>query len=173
MYVNTLVSEEKPLEQQTEGILRHHGRERQSLIPILQEVQEELGYVPLEAIGQIAKFLRLTEVAVLGVATFYNQFRLTPPGKHSIKVCMGTACHMKGGNLIMESWERETGISVGETTPDWELSLERVACVGCCTLAPVAVVDDTVHGRVSTTRVKGLLLALAMQKERDSQAGAP
>lgn len=173
MFADILTGEEGILKQQTEEILRRHRRERQGLIPILQEVRDKLGYLPKEAIGQIAKFLRTTEGAVLGVATFYNQFRLNPPGKHAIKVCMGTACHMKGGRQILESWERETGIAVGETTPDRELSLERVACVGCCTLAPVSVVDDAVCGKVSTTRVKGILLSLARQKGKDGQAGTP
>lgn len=149
---------------ETEVILKHHGTGRQELIPIVQEVQERLGYLPKEAMLQIAGAIQIPEVDVYGVATFYNQFRLNPPGKHQIKVCMGTACHMMGGHIILDSFERRLEIKEGETTPDREFSLERVACVGCCALAPVVVVDNKVEAKVSPIRVDGILLTFEIQK---------
>lgn len=142
-----------------------------NLIPILQRVQGELGYVPPEAMEEVAGHLNLPAIDVYGVVTFYNQFRLTPPGKHQVKVCMGTACHMKGGNIILESWERRLKIKVGETTEDREFSLERVACVGCCTMAPVALVDEEVHGRFTPTKVDGLLFTYQLEKEQQKEGG--
>lgn len=154
------------VKQQVQEILKPFQKERGSLIPILQEVQARFGYLPREAMVEVSRVLRLPDTEVYGVATFYNQFRLTPPGKHPIKVCLGTACHMKGGKLILEAWERELGVKVGETTPDREYSLERVACIGCCAMAPVSVVNGNIQGRVTPTRVKGILLTFQMDKER-------
>jgi len=140
---------------------------RGSLIPVLQKIQDRLGYVPAPAMEEAARHFGIPAVDVYGIVTFYNQFRLTPPGRHRVKVCMGTACHMKGGNIIMESWERVLKIKVGETTPDREFSLERVACVGCCTMAPVLVKDETVIGKMTPTKVDGMLFShqLANKKE--------
>jgi len=149
-----------------EGVACNKG----NLIPILQRIQEELGYVPRDAMEEVAGYLNLPAVDIYGVVTFYNQFRLTPPGKHQVKVCMGTACHMKGGNIILEAWERRLKIKVGETTEDREFSLERVACVGCCTMAPVALVDETVHGRFTPTKVDGLLFSYQLAKEEGKKA---
>lgn len=154
---------------QTAEILKSYTGERRNLIPILQEIQAKFGYLPKEAMLEIAKFVRITEIAVYGVATFYNQFRFVPPGKHPIKVCLGTACHMKGGVHILEAWERELTIRVGEITSDREFSLERVACVGCCAMAPVSVVDEAVHGKMTPTRVNGILLAFKLQEEEKAR----
>ena len=159
-------NEEEPVESQTADILKSYSGERKNLVPILQDIQAKFGYLPHEAIEEAAKFMRITEIEVLGVATFYNQFRLNPPGKHAIKICMGTACHMKGGHIILEAWQRRLGIKVGETTPDREFSLERVACVGCCAMAPVTVVEDNVQGKVSPTRVDGILLSFGIEKKK-------
>lgn len=111
-----------------------------SLVAVLQAVQKELGYLPRASMLAVADGLDLPAARVYGVATFYNQFRFTPPGRHPIRVCMGTACAIKLGGVILQSWERRLEIHEGETTPDQEYSLERVACVGCCSLAPVALV---------------------------------
>ena len=162
-----MVEEEALIREQTAELLRPYKRERNNLIPILQEVQASFRYLPKEAMLEIANFLEMPESAVYGVATFYNQFRLTPPGKHTIKVCMGTACHMKGGQLILDAWEREVGIEVGGVTPDREFGLERVACVGCCALAPVTVVDEEVHGRVTPTKIQGILGAFKREEGHD------
>ncbi len=157
------------IQAETEAVLQNHGTERPELIPIIQEVQEKLGYLPKEAMKQIAKTLEIPEVDVYSLATFYNQFRLNPPGKHQIKVCMGTACHMMGGHIILDSFERRLEIEEGETTPDREFSLERVACVGCCALAPVVVVDEKVEAKVSPIRVDGILLTFEIDKKEQEK----
>lgn len=145
-------------------ILQRYSPEPGNLIPILQDVQQELQYLPREGMRLIARSLRIPEVDVYSVATFYNQFRLHPPGRNQIKVCMGTACHMMGGYIILDCFERRLNIREGETTPDREFSLERVACVGCCTLAPVAVVNENTEGKVTPTRVDGILAGLGFKK---------
>lgn len=160
--------------QLVQEILRPFKKERASLIPVLQEVQARFGYLPREAMLEVSRFLRVPETEVYAVATFYNQFRLTPPGKHPIKVCMGTACHMKGGQLILEAWQRELGVKVGQTTEDREYSLDRVACIGCCAMAPVSVVNENIQGKVTPTRVKGILLTFQMEKDKEKEkAKAP
>jgi NADH-quinone oxidoreductase subunit E len=140
-------------------------KQRGNLIPILQMVQSKLAYLPPEALQMVARHLSIPESEVYGVATFYNQFRFHPPGKHPIKVCLGTACHVRAGDIILENFERKLGISDGETTPDREFSIERVACVGCCALAPVAIIDETVHGHMAPSKVEGLLLRIQLQEE--------
>lgn len=144
--------------EETRRILGGFRRERASLIPVLQKVQGKLGYLPREAMTEIADYLDIAAVDVYGVVTFYNQFRLNPPGKHSIKVCLGTACHMKGGYITLDAWERRLNIKPRQTTPDREFDLDTVACVGCCTMAPVTVVDNKPEGKVEPTRVDGILL---------------
>jgi NADH-quinone oxidoreductase subunit E len=141
-------------------------KDRSNLIPILQMIQERHSYLPPEAIGLTAEHLDIPSTEVYGVATFYNQFRFNPPGKHPIKVCLGTACHVRGGDIILENFERKLQIKEGETTPDREFSIERVACVGCCALAPVAIVDETVHGNTAPSKVEGLILGFQIEKEK-------
>ena len=140
-------------------------KQRGNLIPILQMVQSKLAYLPPEALAMVAQHLNIPESEVYGVATFYNQFRFHPPGRHPIKVCLGTACHVRAGDIILENFERKLEISDGETTPDREFSIERVACVGCCALAPVAIIGETVHGHMAPSKVEGLLLRIQLQKE--------
>lgn len=154
------------MRQQTLEILESRPRERGKLIPVLQEIQAKFGYLQRDAMLEIAAFLDIPESEVYSVATFYNQFRFVPPGKHQVKVCLGTACQIKGGKIILESWRRELDINEGETTADREFSMERVACVGCCAMAPVSVVDDQVEGKVSPTRVKGILLSFELEKDK-------
>jgi NADH-quinone oxidoreductase subunit E len=146
-------------------LLRPYPREPEYLIPLLQKIQETLGFLPRKAMEKVAAHLNLPESEVYSVATFYNQFRFHPPGKHPVKVCVGTACHVKGASVILESWERRLNIKVGQTTSDTEFSLDRVACVGCCALAPVAVVGEKVHGHMAPTKVDGLLLAFQLERE--------
>ena len=140
-------------------------KQRGNLIPILQMVQSKLAYLPPEALAMVAQHFNIPESEVYGVATFYNQFRFHPPGKHPIKVCLGTACHVRAGDIILENFERKLEISDGETTPDREFSIERVACVGCCALAPVAIIGETVHGHMAPSKVEGLLLRIQLQEE--------
>jgi len=139
------------------AVLDGHGRARQELIPILQDVQDRLGFLPREALGRIADSLDLSENDIFGVATFYSQFRFTPPGRHHVRVCRGTACHVRGSNPILDGIVRKLGISPGETTEDRAFSLETVACFGSCALAPVVVVNDKVYGRMSAKKVEKLL----------------
>jgi NADH-quinone oxidoreductase subunit E len=146
--------------------------DRRNLIPILQRIQESLAYLPPEAIQMVAKHLGLSAGEVYGVATFYNQFRFHPPGKHPIKVCLGTACHVRGGEIILENFERKLGIRDGQTTPDREFSIDRVACVGCCALAPVALVEEKVHGHMAPSKVEGLILGFHLEKERKEREKA-
>jgi len=138
-------------------ILTPHPGEKGSLIPVLQKVQDELGYLPEEAVSEVAYFLGVSESEVYGVASFYAQFRFVRRGEHTIKVCQGTACHVRGGRRILEAVERELGIQPEGTTEDYKFSLERVACFGSCALAPVMVVDKTVYGRITIPEAKKVL----------------
>lgn len=140
-------------------------KQRGNLIPILQMIQEKIAYLPPETLKMVAEHLGILECEVYGVATFYNQFRFHPPGKHPIKVCLGTACHVRAGDIILENFERKLEISEGETTPDREFSIERVACVGCCALAPVAVIGEALHGNMAPSKVEGLLMRIEIEKE--------
>ena len=151
--------------QQTNQVLKGFSRKKGNLIPILQKVQGKLGYLPREAMLEIAQFLGIPEIEVYSVVTFYNQFRLNPPGNHSIRVCLGTACHMKGGYITLDAWKRRLGIDLRQTTPDREFDLDRVACVGCCVMAPVTVVDDKPEGKVEPTKVDGILLAFERERK--------
>ena len=139
-------------------ILEKHIGERNGLIPILLEIQKEFGYLPKEALKRVAFFLGMKSVDVWGVATFFNQFRLTPLGRNHVKVCMGTACHLAGGRLVLEALERELSIKVGETSGDGSFSLERVACIGCCMLAPVTVIKDKIYPKMSPFKAEESLI---------------
>ena len=138
-------------------ILRSYEGKEEELIPILQQVQLEYGYLPEIAMQKIARFLHMPESDVFGVATFYAQFKLVPTGKKIIKVCRGTACHVRGGAKILKEVQKQLGIGPGETTPDMEYSLETVACFGACALAPVVVENEKVHGRMAVQKVKTIL----------------
>ncbi len=127
------------------------------MIPLLQQVQEKHGYVPPSAIEEIARFAKLSPSEIYGVITFYAQFRLTPPGETTVKVCQGTACHVKGAKRILEEVESVLNVKAGETTEDRKYSVEKIACFGACSLAPVLVVGKSVHGRLTPTKVKKLL----------------
>jgi len=139
-------------------ILSLHKKEKKNLIPLLQAVQAKLGYLPKKTMQEIADFLEIPAVEVWGVATFYNQFRFVPLGKYHTMVCMGTACHLAGGRLILEALERELSIKVGETAKDGSFSLERVACIGCCMLAPVIVIKDKIHPKMTPFKVEEALV---------------
>ncbi len=116
---------------------------------------------------EIARFLEISPVEVYGVATFYNQFRFVPLGKHHIRVCMGTACHLARGKLVLEALERELAIKVGETTKDANFSLERVACVGCCMLAPVMVTGDKIYSRMTPFKVEEALIPYKQEIQQE------
>jgi NADH-quinone oxidoreductase subunit E len=130
-----------------------------SLVTVLLEVQDRLGYLPAHVMQEVARHMGVPDTSVHSVASFYNQFRFTHPGRRRVQVCMGTACHVKRGQVILDSFSRRLGIEEGGTTEDLEYGLERVNCVGCCALAPVAVIDEKVVGGMSPTKVDGILLA--------------
>jgi NADH:ubiquinone oxidoreductase subunit E len=150
-------TEEQGFDEELREILSSFRKEREELIPILQKLQEKLGYLPEEAISEIADFLGISENEVFGVASFYTVFRFVPPSEHIVKVCLGTACHVRGGEEILETVKRELGINSGETTNDSKFSLERVACFGCCALAPLMLVSKDLYARMTTEKVKKIL----------------
>ncbi len=134
-------------------IFSHYTGKREELIPILQEAQEQFRYLPDEAMQEIARFLRLPESTVFGVSTFYAQFKLVPSGRIIVRVCRGTACHVRGGARILREAEHRLHIKQGETTDDLEYTLETVACIGACALAPTMTVDKETHGQMTTKKV--------------------
>lgn len=160
-----LTAEDKAGLKTVSSRLADYQKQRGNLIPILQMIQEELEYLPSTALTIVAEYLEINESEVYGVATFYNQFRFHPPGKHPVKVCLGTACHVRAGDIILENFERKLGITEGETSADREFSIERVACVGCCALAPVAIIGETVHGHMAPSKVEGLITRIEIEKE--------
>ncbi|THB71425.1 MAG: NADH-quinone oxidoreductase subunit NuoE [Desulfobulbaceae bacterium] len=141
------------MEERLQEILAPYKGKSDALIPVLQEVQAELGYLPEEAMMAIAKTTGVPESHVYGVATFYAQFYFTRRGKNQTKVCTGTACHVKGAARVIEAFERELGIDCGCTSEDFEHTLETVACVGSCALAPVVVVNEEVHGQFQSSSI--------------------
>ena len=142
---------------QVDKILSRYNGKKEELVPILNDTQEHFGYLPVDAIDRIADFLHISNSNVFGVATFYALFKYAPTGKNVIKVCRGTACHVRGAPRILEEVQKKLGIKPGETTVDLEYSLEAIACFGSCALAPVMVVNDTVYGRMTPTRVGEIL----------------
>ena len=135
-------------------VIWEYPREEGSLIPLLQKAQHLCRYINSEAVEVIADYLNLTESQVFGVASFYSQFRFVEPGEHSISVCLGTACHVKGGGTLLEAFERELDVKPGQCTKDKKFDLNRVACLGCCAIAPVVKVDDDIHSNVSVIKLK-------------------
>ena len=137
-------------------ILSSYQRTQDELIPILQEVQAEFGYLPEEAMSTVAEFCRVAESKVFGIASFYAQFRFVPLGRMQVTTCRGTACHVRGAPQILDEVKRQLGIEEGETTPDLEYSLETVACIGCCALAPCLVINGKVESKMTPKKVKEL-----------------
>ena len=142
-------------------VLAHFKNDRSALVPALQAVQARLGYLPKEAIRRVARRCRVPESTVFGVATFYEQFHLTRQGKHKIKVCEGTGCHIQGSVRLAETVRRKLGIQAGETTPDYKFTLERVACFGACALSPAIMIDGKISGRMTPAKVLKLIEELA------------
>lgn len=149
--------QEETRENRLNDILSSYEGKQEELIPILQQVQQAFGYLPEPIIKKIAKFLQLPESTVFGVGTFYAQFKLVPSGRNIIRVCRGTACHVRGSAQILGEVEKQLGIKAGETTPDLEYSLETIACFGSCALAPVLVNNCKVHGRMTAPKAREML----------------
>ena len=148
---------ETNFKEQLDHILSQFSKDRDNLIPILQEVQQKFGYLPEEAMQEIADFLRLSNSTVYSVSTFYTHFRLTPPGKNTVKVCLGPACHLRGSAVICDEVEKWLGIKPRETTGDLKYSFETTACSGACALAPVVEINDKVYSQVTGAKVRRVL----------------
>jgi len=140
-----------------DGIIRQYGGRESAILAILQDIQAEEKYLPKETLEYVSQRMQIPLGQVFRIATFYNALSLKPRGRHKIDVCLGTACHVRGGERILNKLERDLGVSVGETTKDKRFTLEAVHCVGCCSLGPVAVVDGDVYGRLSQDKVPALL----------------
>ena len=138
-------------------MMRDFAGEPSDLIPVLQRAQKEEGYISAEAVRRISRWLKVSEHEIYGVTTFYAQFRFNPPGKHHMKVCLGTACHVQGGEQMLDVVGRRLGIKPGETTEDGQYDLERVACLGCCALAPVVTIDDKAFSQMSVLKLQRVL----------------
>jgi len=145
------------MDEQVKKIFCNYTRDRGNLIPILQDVQKVFGYISAQSMKETANFLNIPQSSVYGVVTFYAQFYLTRQGKHRVKVCQGTACHVRGGKRIMHAVKKTLGIGPGQTTEDYKFSLEQVACFGSCALAPVMVLDGKVHGKMTPQKTEKLL----------------
>lgn len=147
-----------------ESILDKWNNESDSLISILLDIQSEYNYLPKEALVTVADILNIPLIQVYSVATFYKVFSLKPRGKHIINVCVGTACHVRGGRRIVERIEKTLNIQVGETTSDKQFTLETVRCLGACALGPVVVIDKNYHGQMNTKKVDVLLQQYSEKK---------
>jgi len=148
---------EKNTAGELQEVLEGYEQNRDNLIPVLQGIQWNFGYISEESVEGVEEYLNISQAEIYGVATFYTQFRFSRPGDHMVRVCQGTACHVRGGQRIMNEVSKYIGIVPGETTSDYKFSLERVACFGSCALAPVAVIDDKVYGRMTPQKIKQLL----------------
>ncbi|MFH1169089.1 MAG: NADH-quinone oxidoreductase subunit NuoE [Chloroflexota bacterium] len=138
-------------------VFSHFKGSKEELIPVLQAAQGQFGYLPVEVMAAIARFLKIPDSTVYGVSTFYAQFKFIPTGRNTVRVCRGTACHVRGSPRILEEVEKQLGIGPGQTTEDMEYSLETIACFGSCALAPVMVVNDKVYGRMTPKKVTEIL----------------
>lgn len=165
-------AEEQQIKEGIAEILTQCEQDRSQLIPILQRVQETFDYLPKSAISEIGSYLGMTDVQIYGVASFYNHFRYIPLGKHPVQMCMGTACHMVGGGLVLEALERALDVEVGGITEDKQFSLDRVACIGCCGLAPVMVIGEKIFPKMTSTKVDEVLVNLKMGEEEAALAEA-
>jgi NADH-quinone oxidoreductase subunit E len=159
-----LSGQEVAVEGRLNEILTSYQGKEEELIPILQQVQQVFGYLPETAMKRIAKFLKMPECTVFGVGTFYAQFKLVPSGRNIIRVCRGTACHVRGGARILREVEKHLGIKPGESSPDLEYCLETVACIGACALAPTMVVNNGTHGQMTTKKVAEVLEQFKVKK---------
>lgn len=138
-------------------IVSSSDAQQKELIQILHHVQEEFGFIPPEAITAVARHLKISESEIFGVLTFYRAFSLEPKGEYTVTVCMGTACHVRGGPQIVDEFERKLDLEVGQTSPDRTFSLETVNCLGCCAIGPVVVVNQEYHSNVTVKKVENII----------------
>ncbi len=147
---------------------KYPAKDKSSIIPLLQDIQGKYGYLPEEKVGTVALYTGVTISHIYGVATFYNQFRLQPLGKYVIRVCRGTACHVKGSKQILERLEQEIGCKAGETSKDKLFTIETVACIGACSIAPVITVGDDFHGRLTPKQIPGIIKKYRREAEKET-----
>jgi len=150
-----------------QSFIARHNSEKRALIAILQDIQAEYNYLPQESLRIVSKSLGIPLIDVVGVATFYRAFSLKPRGKHLVTVCLGTACHVRGGPKILEEFERRLGVKTGETTLDNKFTLETVACLGCCAIGPVVVVDGNYHAHTTIRKVNTILKKYAKEETKN------
>lgn len=155
---NKGVKETGRVPQDLQKILSRRGEKRSELISILQTIQQEHGYLPLDAMQETASKLMIPDSTVYAVATFYSQFRFQPRGEKLIKVCIGTACHVRGADRFLDNLKKELGIEEGETTPDGKYTLESVACIGCCALSPCLTVNEEVIANITSPKLRKLVV---------------
>jgi NADH:ubiquinone oxidoreductase subunit E len=151
--------------QEIEAIIERYGAERRHAISILQDIQARFHYLPKDALRHVAARLRIPLMDLYSLATFYNCFSLTPRGEHVIQVCLGTACHLKGGTRLVEALERELGVREEEVTPDGRLSFKTVRCLGACALAPLVVIDERYHPKMTQRKLTQILARLRRVSE--------
>lgn len=155
-----------------EQVLQKYKGTTGKLIPVLQEVQAIFGYLPADALGEIGRVLKIPASEIYGVATFYGQFHLKPRGKNIIKVCTGTACHVRGGGKVLEELKSCLGLKDGElTTPDLLFTLDPVACIGACGMAPVMMVNDDVYGRLDPKNIASILARYQKSEQEEGGKG--
>ncbi|NWG04964.1 MAG: NADH-quinone oxidoreductase subunit NuoE [Syntrophaceae bacterium] len=142
---------------EVDGIVKQYGAKESAILAVLQDIQSKEKYLPKETLEYVSQRMGIPMATIFRIATFYNALSIKPRGRHKIDVCMGTACHVRGGTKILDKLERDLGISVGETTKDKRFTLESVRCVGCCSLGPVAVVDGEVFGRLTQDKMPSIL----------------
>ena len=155
---------------QLQAIVDKHRGQTWALIPLLQDVQEAFGYIPSESIETIAEALNIFPSQVQGVITFYAGFSLEPKGKYVVRVCRGTACHVKGGRSILRFMKRELALDEGETSPDYQFTLETVACLGACFLAPTMMINRAYFGRLSPPKVTSIMTEYGKEKGEQRDA---
>jgi NADH-quinone oxidoreductase subunit E len=136
------------------AFLENYEKEDNSLIPLLQQIQVQFGYLPNEALIELSEYLEIPLSRIYGVATFYSQFNFSPLGKYVVKICRGTACHVNGAVTILQELEDELGVKENETSEDGLVTLQPVACLGCCSLAPVIMVNEKIYGNLTSAAVR-------------------
>jgi NADH:ubiquinone oxidoreductase subunit E len=149
------------------SLTEKYGQQKKALISILQDIQTEFNYLPQDALRLVSEILDIPLIDIIGVATFYRSFSLEPRGEHQVTVCLGTACHVRGGPKILEEFAKKLDVEPGKTTDDGQFTLETVACLGCCAIGPVVVVDDDYYAHTSLRKVDSILKTYR-KKEKDN-----
>ena len=152
-----------------QAIISRYGSDKGFLVPILQDVQKELNYLPEDALVMVSTLLEIPVSRIFEVATFYKAFSLTPRGKHLLSLCLGTACHVRGAPLISSHIERSLGLKPGETSPDLQFTFDTVNCLGACALGPVLVADGEYYGQITIAKVSKILKNMGKQVKTDEE----